>query len=59
MPTLVPLDGVTAIGLASFSTCAARADGVYCWGANVNGLVGNGTAGSDVTTPTPSLVTCP
>jgi alpha-tubulin suppressor-like RCC1 family protein len=36
--------GVTAIAAGPSHTCASANGGAYCWGDNVNGQLGNGSA---------------
>jgi alpha-tubulin suppressor-like RCC1 family protein len=44
MPVAGLAAGVVAVSLGSLSACALRADGtVWCWGANEDGQVGDGT----------------
>jgi alpha-tubulin suppressor-like RCC1 family protein len=45
LPTLLPLNGITSIGVGQSHACALQgATGdVYCWGENFAGEVGNGT----------------
>lgn len=47
-----PLDEptVTAVGVAKYATCAIADGDVYCWGSNLNGVLGPAATG-DSTTP--------
>ncbi|MGV9672036.1 protein kinase domain-containing protein [Gordonia sp. NPDC003504] len=45
------LKNVTAVSIASGTTCAIADDDIYCWGLNSYGEIGNGTTDS-VRTPT-------
>ena len=59
LPVRVPVFAATGtISAGGAHTCAIRVPGgaAYCWGYNEHGAVGNGT---NVTTPTPTLVSPP
>jgi alpha-tubulin suppressor-like RCC1 family protein len=59
--TPVAVSGLTdavAIGLGDAHACAVRrGGGVVCWGANIDGQLGNGTSGSGTDTSVPTAVT--
>src|SRR5262249_55785626 len=48
---LTPLSGATAVETGGNHSCAIVADGaVKCWGLNISGQLGTGTAGGSITT---------
>ncbi len=49
-PTSIGLSGLTALGVGPEHACAARHDGVWCWGGNRDGKLGDGTT-TDRATP--------
>ncbi|MBZ0119113.1 MAG: hypothetical protein K8H88_19110 [Sandaracinaceae bacterium] len=45
---LSSLEGATSIAAYSSSACVIKEDGVYCWGANSRGQLGDGTTNSSL-----------
>lgn len=50
-PAQVFASGATAVSASYANTCAIVDDGLYCWGWNYAGQVGNGKTGGNVDTP--------
>ena len=46
-----PLSSVTSIAVGQSHTCALAGGGVYCWGFNSKGQLGNGNTGTDSKLP--------
>jgi hypothetical protein len=62
LPTLItistssPPTAFTQIGTGQYHTCAIdNVNDLYCWGKNLKGQIGNGTAGGNVLSPTKIL----
>jgi alpha-tubulin suppressor-like RCC1 family protein len=49
-PIALPIDDGRAVATGEAFSCAARARGVKCWGADDHGQLGNGTIGTAIET---------